>query len=297
MMPLRAPWGSIIVISAFVVALIYLSWPLPVEKQVVVTSSYPIERNIRYSYQLKNVSGEFLKEAEFWTYAPVKQTSSQQTLEIHSTAAYKLDSDEQGNQRLLYTVNNIPPYGTRTITINVKLAMSDNPNNLPSSDIRAFLTSEQYVEINSPVIKELSQKLASEKNKDTVESSYTWITQNLVDEGYVQNDRGALYAITNKKGDCTEYMYLLTALNRSNGIPSRGVSGFVVREDAVLQPHDYHNWALVLVDGLWQLVDPHKEVFMANSADYIAMRLLGGGNSNSSQKLFGGGKGLEVVMN
>ncbi|MES9857113.1 MAG: transglutaminase domain-containing protein [Sedimenticola sp.] len=294
---LRTPWGFIIVMSVFVVTLFYLSWSLPVEKQDDLTSSYPIERNIRYSYQLKNISGTFLKEAEFWTHVPVKQTSSQQTRNIHSTAAYKLESDVEGNQRLIYTVKNIPPYGTKTITINVKLAMSDKPNNLPSSDVKAFLKSERYVETDSPAIKALSEKLAGENSQETVASNYTWVTKNLLDEGYVKNDRGALYAINNKKGDCTEYMYLLTALNRSNGIPTRGISGFVVREDAVLRSSDYHNWTLSLVDGLWQLIDPHKEIFMTHSADYIAMRLLGGIGSNSAQTLFGGSPGLEIVMN
>lgn len=294
--------GSLTIAAAVIAA--YLIGQNPVEevKQADAAPTYPIERNIRYSYRIRNVSGEFLEKAEFWTYAPVSQTPTQRTLDIRSSSAYDLEIDQLGNQRLRYTLENLPPYSTRTITIHVQLGMSDQPNALPLSDAVNFLETEQYIESDSPIIKSLAMQLRSDKPDETVASSYRWVARNLRDEGYVQNDRGALHAMDTKTGDCTEYMYLLMALNRSNGIPTQGIAGFVVEEDAVLRPRDYHNWTVALIDGLWELVDPHKEVFMNNRSDYVAMRLLGGAEPEpespiNSQTLFGKGAGIDVVMN
>lgn len=76
--------GSLTIVAVVIAA--YLVWEKPVEevKQADATPTYPIERNIRYSYRIKNVSGEFLEKAEFWTYAPVRQTPTQRTLNIRS---------------------------------------------------------------------------------------------------------------------------------------------------------------------------------------------------------------------
>ncbi len=62
--------------------------------------------------------------------------------------------------------------------------------------------------------------------------------------GYTKDDRGALYALKKRKGDCTEYMYLLTALARANGVPTRGIGGYVYAKDAVLRPMDHTPWQL-----------------------------------------------------
>ncbi len=296
-MKVHMQWIAGVSAAIVVGVLVYLGWA-QLTDQVVV--EYPIERNISYSFRIKNVSGSLIKKTEFWAYAPVRQTPTQKTLDIKASKKYMLEIDEQGNQRLIFALENIPPYATKTVTINVKLGMSATPNYLRPKDTSHLLKSEPYIEVDSPKIKKLSQTLRSENPRKTVESNYKWITQNLKDAGFVQNDRGALYALKTKSGDCTEYMYLLTALNRSSGIPTQGVSGFVVREDAVLKPSGYHNWAVTLIDDLWQTVDPHREIFMSNSADYIAMRMLGQHGkdaSSNSQTLFGKGPGIDVKMN
>ena len=48
--------------------------------------------------------------------------------------------------------------------------------------------------------------------------------------GYIKNDRGALYALKTKEGDCTEFMHLFVALCRANKIPARCIGGYVQRE-------------------------------------------------------------------
>jgi len=107
-----------------------------------------------------------------------------------------------------------------------------------------------------------------------LKQAYSWVAENIAYAGYIEEDRGALYALRNKRGDCTEYMYLFSALARSQGIPTRGVGGFVIADDAVLKARDFHNWAEVYLDRKWRVVDPQHKKFLQTEPDYIAMRLL-----------------------
>lgn len=44
-------------------------------------------------------------------------------------------------------------------------------------------------------------------------------------------------------------MYLSMALARANGIPARGIAGYVYGGNAVLHPEDNHNWAEFYLDN------------------------------------------------
>ena len=48
-----------------------------------------IQRHISYSYTLQNESGGAIKNAQFWTYAPVKQTPTQKCTKITCSYPYK----------------------------------------------------------------------------------------------------------------------------------------------------------------------------------------------------------------
>lgn len=104
----------------------------------------------------------------------------------------------------------------------------------------------------------------------------------------------------NKQGDCTEFMYLFAALCRGNGIPSRGMGGYICRENTILRPNDYHDWAEFYEDGAWNIADPQKNVFMQNQFHYIAMRIVGESSINPMEEFRRfrfEGDGLIVKMN
>ena len=84
----------------------------------------------------------------------------------------------------------------------------------------------------------------------------------------------AAYALNNKKGDCTEYMYLYSTLARIAGIPSRGIGGYVYKEDTVLKPEEFHNWSEVYINKAWHVVDAQNGIFMDDQSHFIAMRII-----------------------
>src|SRR5690625_7987994 len=77
-------------------------------------------------------------------------------------------------------------------------------------------------------------------------------------------------------------MYAFVALARAQGIPARGIAGFVVNSNAaVLSASDYHNWAEFHDGERWVLVDPYKGVFDDQYENYIAFRMVGGRKNHS----------------
>lgn len=235
-------------------------------------AQYPVSRQIQYRFAVKNHSNRKVKEAVFWTYAPVEQTAAQTCGHLEASYPYQEISDDLGNRRLRFSFRDFPPYATKTVTIKAQLHLAEEPNKTVLNDSRPFLGPETYLESENEEIRQLAQRLKGKSPLRTTENIFDWVVKNVRYAGYSNNVRGALYALRHKKGDCTEYMYLFVALCRACGIPARGMAGYVCKEDRVLQARDYHNWAEFYENGTWKIADPQKGVFMENPADYIAMR-------------------------
>jgi len=262
--------------------------------------NYSIPRQIRYSFTLQNTTNQLLRNAEFWTYAPVKQTPTQRCVSLETSHPYELILDDLGNQILYFKFDTMPPYATKIITIKADLELSNTPNRSIVPDIQRFLQVEKYIESDAPELLRLAEKLKDQEPVRIAENIFRWVADHVQYTGYLSNDRGALYALRNKQGDCTEYMYLFTALCRANHIPARGIGGYVSSKNTVLKPSDYHNWAEFYEDGAWRIADPENRVFMEKPSHFIAMRVIGESKKNpmrNSHRFRYAGDGLKVKMN
>lgn len=261
--------------------------------------SYPILKDIQYGFTLRNKTDQTLKEAEFWAYAPVKLTSTQKCLKIEVSDPYEIIVDDLGNQILYFRFENLPPYAVKPVLVKASLGLSNTPYPIPISNIHPFLRSEKYIESDHPELKKLAQKFESTTSRETVANAFRWVVNNITYAGYLRDTRGALYAFRNKRGDCTEYMCLFAALCRANRIPARGIGGYVCQESSILEPGSYHNWTEFYEEGAWRIGDPQKNIFMQNSSQYIAMRIIGESPKNPMgefNRFRSSGDGLEVEM-
>lgn len=69
-------------------------------------------------------------------------------------------------------------------------------------------------------------------------------------------EKGALWALKNRKGDCSEFSYLFTALCRAAGIPARIQAGFAFHSQAEKVEYG-HMWAEIYLENYgWFSVDP-----------------------------------------
>lgn len=252
------------------------------------------ERILIYDFSVKNPTGRVVRKADLWVSVPAKDDKIEiKTLE--SSHGYKIEIDDQGNQRAVISLIDIAPFSTESISLNMKLLVRQRSSKFSAGDLQAFLAASPLIETADKGIIDLSEQLQQEEPYLTVSSIYEWVASNIDYVGFIRNDRGAQYALEQKRGDCTEFAYLSTALARVAGLPARAVGGFVLGKGFKLNSSTYHNWAEILIDGRWVLVDPQNRVFDKKYDSYIVMNRLTG--KRKSQQFFGVDAPLVARMN
>ncbi len=259
-----------------------------------------IQRHIAYSYTLQNESGETIKDAQFRTYAPVKQTPTQKCTRIAASHPYKTITDKAGNRILQFDFQEFPAYAVKIVTIEADLLLSKEPAKEKGKDLTAYLKAERFIEKDAPAVRKKAKELAAKGSLQTARSIARWIPENVKYSGYTGADYGALWALSQRQGDCTEYMYLFAALCRANSIPARCLEGYICEESIVLKPGMFHSWAEFHHDGAWRVADPSNRKFMQDQHNYIVMRIFRvsqGDPETDFHRLHFIGKGLKVTMN
>ncbi|MCD4722051.1 MAG: transglutaminase domain-containing protein [Desulfobacula sp.] len=262
--------------------------------------SYSISRQIQYSFTITNKTANPVKNAEFITYGPVKKTPIQWCEKIKASHEYNLVTDKFANQVLIFKFDVIPPHGTKIITITADLKLSKTPNKVKANNIDLFLVPQKYVESNHDDIRKTALGFKSERPIQTAEKLFKWVSTHLVYTGYAGNERGALFAMKNKQGDCTEYMHLYAAMCRASQIPARCMAGYIVTKNSILKPGGFHNWAQIYLGDTWETIDPQNKVFLKNPSHYIAMQVIAGNQLNpmgDHHRFRINGSGLKVRMN
>lgn len=235
---------------------------------------YTVPRQLRYSFTLRNTTGRPLSKVEFLTLAPVPRTSHQWLEKLSATHPYLASRDSLGNEVLRFELDTLPPYASRIISITADLKMAERGTEASGGDAARFSRPERYIESSDPRVDELARAVRDPSPLGTVRKAYDWVTANVQPSDFVPDDRGALYLLEQRRGDCTEFAYLVAALSRANGIPARPMGGYVLQGNAIVGPADYHNWTEVLIDGRWLVVDAHQKSFVEHQAGYVAMRII-----------------------
>ena len=285
---------SIVTVCSWYAVTVYQEKSLPPE------AFYSMQRHIQYSFTIQNTTNRAVRDAHLWTYAPVKQTSTQLCKTIESSHPYDLIPDKLGNQVLHFTFAEVAPFATKIVSIKADLLLSDKPNQNNEDDLKIYLQPEKYIESGNQDILKAAMTLKASESVNTAENIFQWTADNVNYSGYASRERGALYALNYKKGDCTEFMYLFAALCRANKIPARCIGGYVCRENTIINPGGYHNWAEFYDNETWKIADPQKKNFLNNQSDYIAWRIIAATSENplSEHNRFRyEGEGLKVKMN
>jgi len=110
-----------------------------------------------------------------------------------------------------------------------------NPLNNP--DLEMFLKEEKFIDVNNPHILKTAKSIKGDKKIEQLRNIYYYVLDNLEYKIQGEKDRGALYALNNKKGDCSEYADLFVALCRAKNIPARVVTGYTERHDGTSPKH------------------------------------------------------------
>ena len=124
-----------------------------------------------------------------------------------------------------------------------------------------------------------------------------WVSDYLTyDDTLLPQEKGALWAYNNQRGDCSEYSSLMITLLRCQGIPARKITGFVISTDPTLRPSIGQQWNFNLNDQAessflghawveyyvpnmgWIACDPtwNSDGDYANKIDYLRINLNAG---------------------
>jgi hypothetical protein len=233
-------------------------------------------RTIRYGYTIQNKSDQLVENADFWTFAPVKQAAGQRCINVASSYPCKIIRDRLGNQVLWFRLEKIPPYACRVITITADILFAEGAVDKVSNPAsKLFLNPGPGIESNHPAIVDQSCKLIEATQEETTARIYHWVSKHIRYSCYSDGTMGALYALRHRKGDCTEYASLFVAMCRAADIPARVIGGYVCTENGVLKPSDYHDWAEFRIREYWRIADPQKRKLPAQNNAYIAMCIQG----------------------
>lgn len=290
------------------VALLFLVFLFAFEQPAqVISNESPDKKLLRYSFTLANQSAEVVENVVFRAFAPVEKTPFQRVDLINSSEQFQLNSDAFGNQELEYRIKELPPYGQKLITVSVELSVWNTPRNVDGEAVPPALrqssltplVDDKHLSVES-ALNDVRSSTASVDPSSWMEAASSWVHQSIEDVGYVSKDRGALFALVERKGDCTEFMHALVALARTQQIPSLPVAGFRVDgSSSILSAMDYHNWVMFEVGGEWRVADPHANVFERHQGAYLVFRMLAtqAGYRENSQRFFIHDSRVKVSMN
>ena len=240
--------------------------------QPAMTGTHTMSRQLRFTVSVINPKPHGLRDQRLWLYAPAAESPTQQLAALTVSMPHERLSDGFGHTIVKLDFPDFPPLATKVVAITADLLLTNEPVPAPLGNPHGWLAAERFVESDDGRIRALAAKLRHSDESDTGKAIYGWVSQNLRYTGYAADPRGALGALLDEGGDCTEYACLSVALARANGIPARWVSGYVIARDSVLRPADYHDWAEVYFGGAWRLLDAQKGHWLGPAEQYVAFR-------------------------
>jgi len=144
---------------------------------------------------------------------------------------------------------------------------------------KRYTCSEKYIESDNPRIIEKAREIVGTQTNPifAAQKIYDWVYKNINWTGYSAKTRGALWALENKQGDCSEKALLFIALCRAIGIPARlvhGISYIGIRDGGVFNWTTIgHDWAEIYVTNHgWIWVDPTWRLFGSSDIYHIALQ-------------------------
>jgi hypothetical protein len=171
-----------------------------------------------------------------------------------------IDRNEEISVEIAYDVLS---FSTRFV-INSSLTSNYDKS---SQLFRKYTQPEEFIQSNSPEIMLKAQEIAGSASNAHEKSSriYDFVVKH-VRYSTQDYERGALWALKNGTGDCSEYSYLFVALSRAAGIPARVQTGFAFSYVGQTVENG-HMWAEYYLEGYgWIPVDATWKQF--DSLDY-----------------------------
>jgi hypothetical protein len=193
--------------------------------------------------------------------------------------------DGFGNEYAVYEFYDIDPGESVSVELSYRIRIHELQYDWTACQgevIDAYLQPVTYIESNDPQIVALAAQLG--QGRDTLcaktRAYYDYVTSNLTYLAYNPGDLGALGALSEGGGDCTEFSDVFIALNRAGGIPARFLEGVVYYMGEYSEGDVKHDWSEVYwpgigwvpMDATWGRHRADRETYFAGmTADHIVV--------------------------
>ncbi len=180
---------------------------------------------------------------------------------------------DNGNAYAYWSVEAIPAGHNLTVSINYHILAFNVVFLVDSSLVGTYdegsaiyhehTAPKELIESNHTLIASTAENVVGEEENphEMALRIYDFVVDSLTYEAQPK-ERGALWALQNRRGDCSEYSYLFVALCRAVGIPSRVVTGFAFSSysESLSDGHmwtEYYlqNYGWIPTDLSWNLLD------------------------------------------
>jgi len=145
-----------------------------------------------------------------------------------------------------------------------KLPSTKLPVKDKDGDLGVYLKPSPTLQSNAPLIIQLAQKAArgSTDGLEVAKRLEEFVFKYVNEKDYSVAAATALDVAKTRKGDCSEHAYLLAALARAAGLPSRVVSGLLFAPKFMDKRNIfiYHMWAEMRLGGKWVPFDATRPV-------------------------------------
>jgi transglutaminase-like putative cysteine protease len=209
----------------------------------------------RYAFKYQVDFGQLrdlhVEQLRVWVPYPAENRDQKiVSVQIDSPWKYRTTRDDLGN-RMLYLEGTGVPSGPLTMRFVVERRPS---HGVPGKNLVADTPSDpqRYLHPNKLIpLDGLIRQVAARQSKSLttdpqkVRAFYDYVVKNM---RYNKDGKGwgrgdAIWACTNKRGNCTDFHSLFIGMARSQGIPARFIIGFPIPDSAEGTIPGYHCWA------------------------------------------------------
>jgi transglutaminase-like putative cysteine protease len=232
--------------------------PIRAKPQKTTTKSNTVELKLRYDFF---ASGETAK-MKFVVILPKTIPDRQKILGIKYSPKPSRVFRENGNRYAEFVFSR--PRKRLKVEIDIKAELfrydlftarkSRGKRLSKGRGLKDFLKEEKYIEKEHPQIQQIAKSIKGQTETEIVKNVYDYVIENMEYVVQGEKDLGAVTAVQQKKGDCSEYSDLFVAICRAKDIPARVATGYTVRFDDVSPKH---HWAEVYLQKYgWVPFDP-----------------------------------------
>ncbi|GAB4212740.1 MAG: hypothetical protein Fur007_05570 [Rhodoferax sp.] len=213
---------------------------------------------------IANMSAKPVRQHQFRLTLPDDVGSHQKVLSVRLPEYPRFEWKTHTNQVDRYAQGQLRLEANSQVTlkfqVRLRLTVTDarlNPGDARSAGNANFLRPTTFVESSAPEIRALATRLMAQASDDETRLRAAFFyPQRTLSYRRDMDNRGALFALREHYGDCTEYAALFVATARAMGYPARLTSEFRFEGDEDMDQPNHHA-AEVFLRERWIPVDPN----------------------------------------